>query len=311
MKIAYLIAAHTDPKHLGRLIEALNINGHTDFYVHLDKRVELNVFQTEANIRIGNVTWISDRVIAKWGGYSQCRYQKALIKSCIKSGNLYDRVFFLSGLDYPIWSNCKILSYLKKHPDLEIIAGKNISETNDNLQLRKIKNYHFFRDLPISNNKLHRIIKGFAQLAMRYIPIKRKGYIVTKGKKVNIYHGSSWWCVTGGCLRYIYNELISNPVWERFFKFAYTPDELMIQTIVFNSPFSRNALLFPDSVRELPSLTPLHYIEYDKSIAVFSEKDYEKIMSSGKMFARKLVTGLSDKLMDLIDEKRSVKSECK
>lgn len=68
MKIAYLIAAHTDPKHLGRLIEALNINGHTDFYVHLDKRVELNVFQTEANIKIGNVTWISDRVIAKWGG---------------------------------------------------------------------------------------------------------------------------------------------------------------------------------------------------------------------------------------------------
>lgn len=44
MKIAYLIAAHTDPLHLRRLISALEIPEVTDFYIHIDKRVDIAAF---------------------------------------------------------------------------------------------------------------------------------------------------------------------------------------------------------------------------------------------------------------------------
>lgn len=57
MKIAYLIAAHTDPVHLSRLINALNVEGKTDFYVHLDKKVEINDYQKKARIMADNVIW--------------------------------------------------------------------------------------------------------------------------------------------------------------------------------------------------------------------------------------------------------------
>ena len=38
---------------------------------------------------------------------------------------------------------------------------------------------------------------------------------------------------------------------------------------------------------------------------VFTEKDYDAILASGKMFCRKTVTGKSNKLMDMIDEHRN------
>lgn len=241
------------------------------------------------------------------GGYSQCRYQKSLIKSCVESNVKYDRVFFLSGLDYPLMSNKDIFDVLANNTDKEFIAGKNITLTEEVRQHKKIRQYHFFRDLPIKNPTLFRCVKGIAQLLMKYLPIRRTGYIVTRGKRCDIYYGSSWWCLSGACLAYVYNELFGNPDWENYFRFAYTPDELMIQTIVFNSKFKSKALLFPDSTRGLVNLTPLHYIEYHKSIKVFEVKDFEKLMSSGKMFARKLVTGKSDALMDKIDKLRTDK----
>lgn len=213
-------------------------------------------------------------------------------------------MFFISGLDYPLMSNKEIFETLSKNPNIEFIAGKDITNTSDVRQSRKIRQYHFFRDLTIKNKTLFRCIKGSAQLLMKYLPIRRCGYIVTKGKRCNIYYGSSWWCLSGACLAYVYSELFGNSDWENYFRFAYTPDELMVQTIVFNSEFKDCALLFPDSTRGLVNLTPLHYIEYHNSIKVFEEEDFEKLSSSGKMFARKLVTGKSDALMNKIDEKR-------
>ena len=48
----------------------------------------------------------------------------------------------------------------------------------------------------------------------------------------------------------------------------------------------------------------LHYLDYGEQIAVFTEKDYDKIIASGKLFLRKAVTGTSDALMDLLDKRR-------
>lgn len=44
MKIAYLIATHSDARQLKRMIDALEIKGVTDFYVHVDKKVKIEPF---------------------------------------------------------------------------------------------------------------------------------------------------------------------------------------------------------------------------------------------------------------------------
>ena len=53
MKLAYLIMAHTDPKHLRRLVDALNVKGKTDFYVHVDSKVDIDPFKAELNAVTG------------------------------------------------------------------------------------------------------------------------------------------------------------------------------------------------------------------------------------------------------------------
>ena len=49
---------------------------------------------------------------------------------------------------------------------------------------------------------------------------------------------------------------------------------------------------------------PLHYHHYDIDTSVFTEEDFDEIKNSGYMFFRKVVPGISDRLMDKIDELR-------
>lgn len=48
-------------------------------------------------------------------------------------------------------------------------------------------------------------------------------------------------------------------------------------------------------------MTQLHYIEYTDKIAVYSLADYDKLKASGKMFVRKLQSGISDTLVARLD----------
>lgn len=48
----------------------------------------------------------------------------------------------------------------------------------------------------------------------------------------------------------------------------------------------------------------LYYIEYKGYIETFTEDDFDKLIASGKMFVRKLQSGVSDQLMDKIDAYR-------
>lgn len=301
MKIAYLIAAHNDPMHLKRLIKSLDVRGVADFFIHLDKRADIESFTPLGHL--GNINIIPERFLIQWGGFSQCLYQKALIKACINSKNNYDRVFFLSGLDYPYWSNERIINYLNRNPEKEFICGMNVSNCIEPPKIKeKITLYHLFRDIPIKNGKIKRAISGSTRIIMKFLPFRKNPYIMIGDSKMDVFMGSSWWCVTGKCLDYIYSHM--NGKIEQYFKTSFAPDEMFIQTIVFNSRFKENAISYEGSYPGLVGLTPLHLIEYHGSIKIFDESDINKIIESDKMFIRKTISGTSDKLLDIIDNMR-------
>ena len=251
------------------------------------------------------MTIIPTRILVQWGGYSQCRYQKALIKACLDSGKDYDRIFFLSGLDYPYWSNQQILDFLESDSEKEYICGMSVTDCTYPYKIReKIIQYHYWRDLPLKNSMLKRIFSGGARLIMKILPMRKKPYIIVDKKIVNVFMGSSWWCITGKCLEYIHCHITKE--FENYFKTSFAPDEMMIQTIVFNSPFQDKALLHNGPYPGLVGLTPLHLIDYNGSIKVFNDSDIDEIRKSDKMFIRKTRTGVSDKLLDIIDNMRNL-----
>ena len=90
-----------------------------------------------------------------------------------------------------------------------------------------------------------------------------------------------------------YNEI------RNYFQTSYAPDELVIATIVMNSEFGRQAHL--SRSRRLEDLSMLHYLRYTDHIWTYDEKDFEKLINSGKPFVRKLMSGKSEKLIEMIN----------
>ncbi len=121
---------------------------------------------------------------------------------------------------------------------------------------------------------------------------------------MDVYCGSDYWALTLPCARYVYERLCNEKALARYFKTSFVPSELCIQTIVFNSPFALRAMRYEGEYPGLVGLTPLHHIFYGKCIRIWTEADLPLLRRSGKMFCRKVVTGVSDGLVTRIDRLR-------
>lgn len=303
-RIAYIISAYKDAAHLFRLVNALD--EYADFYVHIDLKADIRPFKELLGDKVTFVPahWVS------WGGWEQVEYQKELLAAVIHSGIEYTRVVCLSGQDYPLWSNEEIHRYLDEHPETEFIMGMSLSMSQDRKQRSKIENYHFFRDLRWRNLWLKNKLIVAARCLMQLIPCRKSDILWIGDIEAEIYFGSDYWALTLPCARYVYDTLCKDyKDLSDYFKTCFVPSELCIQTIVFNSPFKREALLYKGDYPGLSGLTPLHYMEYRKTVKILTTEDLPVLRQSGKMFCRKVVSGISDKLVGEIDRIRNSPKE--
>ena len=297
-RIAYIISAYKDAPHLSRLIKALDEDA--DFYVHIDQKADSRPFK---ELLGDKVTFVQSHWIS-WGGWEQVEYQKDLLAAVLRSGIDYSRVVCLSGQDYPLWSNERIHRYFDEHKDTEFIMGMNLTRCMNKTLLSRIVNYHFFRDLKWNSLWWKNKFIVASRILMKYLPLKKRPVVQIGGKEAEIYSGSDYWALTLPCARYVYEKLCSEKELVRYFKTSFVPSELCIQTLVFNSPFASCALLYKEKFDGLPALTPLHYIRYTSFIKIMVPEDWQILQQSGKMFCRKVISGISDSLVEIIDAAR-------
>lgn len=301
-RIAYMISAYKDAPHLARLVTALA--GKADFYVHVDRKADIRPFEEALG---ADVTFVR-RHWTSWGGWSQVEYQKELLAAVCASGVEYDRVVCLSGQDYPLWSNERIHAYFAAHPDTEFIMGEDLTHSpNRGLQTR-IRNYHFFRDLPWGNLWWKNKFIVAARYLMKWLPIRKPLTVNIDGREADVFCGSDYWALTMPCARYVYRMLSTQPALTRYFRHSFVPSEMCVQTIVFSSPFAPNVVPY-DGRKGLFYLTPLHYLVYGKSIKVMTLADLAALKRFDRMFCRKVVSGVSDALVKVIDAARALPYE--
>lgn len=297
-RIAYILSAYKDAPHLARLVDALDEDA--DFYVHIDRKADSRPFW---ELLQGKVTFVPSHWVS-WGGWEQVEYQKELLAAVLHSGIPYARVVCLSGQDYPLWSNEKIHHYFDEHKETEFITGMNLTRFADKRLLSKIIHYHFFRDLRWKNLWWKNKLVVASRNLMKLLPLKKRPVTRIAHKEVDVFFGSDYWGITLPCARYVYEKLCSEKELERYLRTSFVPSELCIQTIVFNSPFGKHALLHEGKYAGLYALTPLHHIVYGKSIKTMSLEDLPALKQSGKMFCRKVVSGTSDSLVEAMDVER-------
>ena len=300
MKIAFLISAHTDPVHLQRLVKSLPQG--SEFFIHVDAKSDQQAFSSLLDR--SDVHFIRERYGVMWGSMQQVRFQRALVEAALAFPVHFDYLFTLSGLDYPVWSNTRILHFLQDHFGDQFIQGICLSSQPPQL-VKLYREYRLLND----HSWRYGSLKSKFRVALRKL-IYALGFRKPLNPPVGsgscpLYKGSDWWAITSELADYALRFMDSHPEFVRYFQNSFSPSETIWQTIVFQSPFASRCILSEGEFTRLEDYTPLTYIEYGQSIKELTEADFERIVSSNKMFCRKTTTDKSDKLMEMIDEFRS------
>ena len=294
-RLAYLISAYRDPEHLARLIAALD--DRADFYVHLDARVDERPFRSVLPRKVRFVP----RHRISWGGWQQVVYQHELLRAALAGGTAYSHLVCLSAQDYPLWSNSRIHRYFREHADRQFIGGHDLTLTDDAQQLRKITCLHPFRDLDFPSQWFKDKLVVASRTVLRLLGVRRRPVVKLGGKHCHVFFGSDYWALTPDCACHVCHVLESEPGFCRYFRTAFVPSELCVQTIVYNSRFAPSDAVLPNPYPGLTRLTPLHFIDYGEGIRQLTMDDLPRLQQSGKMFCRKVVSGVSDELARHID----------
>lgn len=284
MKLAYLVYAHKNYQQLERLVKKL-AHADADFYIHVDKKssgFDCNGFIDDLSPFV-NVKLVPTRNDIKWGGYSSVKATLDGLKTVMTQDVKYDYIVFLSGQDYPIKSNSFIMDLFSSNNGVEFMSYCELSPTG---WAAAMKRYQYFWLLDIIRA---RYLRFFIQLFVIAVFPKRKfpaGFTA--------FAGSSWWALTSDCVSYILDFVDKNREFDRFFRLTLCPDESYFQTIVMNSDFKNKV-----------SNNDYRYIDWSdggKSPKVLTVKDFDRLVSSDKLFARKFDACTDEKVLNMLDD---------
>ena len=285
---------------LRRLIHALD-DPHFDIFVHVSGHADLESYRfSDYALCYSRLTVLEQRICTYWGDMTLVDAMLALYRKAQDTWE-YDRYITLSGLDYPLRSNREILEVLAD-PDREFISARPLRGDLD----FKIRGIYIW-----NHHLLARIARHL--VCNYHIPMHPRKLRLHKGapNKSEVYFSSQWHALSGACVAHLLRTLEENPRILRFFRWAYAPDELLIPTIVCNSSFGDRVIPgdFPEGqdFEELfVALPAIHHLRREhKNVKVFREADFSALMASGKLFCRKVRTGISDTLLDKIDRQRT------
>ncbi len=110
----YLLLAHDQPQHVGRLVERLD-DGESSFWLHLDPRADDEAWRSV--LAHPCVVSVEPRVACLWGTWSMVEATLTMVRACLDSGPP-GHLVMLSGQSYPVKSNQHIDDHLTAHADL-------------------------------------------------------------------------------------------------------------------------------------------------------------------------------------------------
>jgi len=277
MRFACLIITYTSAKQTKRLIEKLS-NGHFDFYIHLDKKININTHSELFNMP--NVYFVEKRIDVKWAGYTIVKAAFNGIKQIAASGIPYDFIHLLSGQDYPIRSADYIADFLQDKAGKQLIKCWEF-ETEWTEAMPRVRRYHLTDVAFKGRYKIQSLMNRF---------INRK-----PPRDLHFYGtNSTFWTLTPDCAMYVVNFVEKEPGLARFFKYTWGSDEFVFQTVIMNSHY-KDAVINNN----------YRYIDWSAGGSrpkTLVTEDYGKIIASDNIFGRKFSIEVDELILDLIDE---------
>jgi hypothetical protein len=227
LKVAYLIAAHANPRHFGRLVRTLT-SSDAGCFVHVDAKAPIDPFRREVDER---VVFCSERHRVYWGEFSQVQATLVMLTEALRDARRFDYFVLLSGADYPLGPPEQINAFLMANQGCEFINTVPMPSAKASKGLERLTRYKVR-----SGQLLTWPEKALRRLIRRTRILARERDIDHGLEGLAPYAGSSWWALTRESCEHLVAFIRERPRFVRFFENAWYPDEAFFQTIVANSP---------------------------------------------------------------------------
>lgn len=225
MRIAYLILAHNNPAHLGRLIARLSAPG-ASFHVHIDANADIAPFAALAS---PSVTFIDRRVRCGWGDVSLVKATLELMRGAAAARPDAEYFVLLSGACYPLQPVSYIEDFLERHRGTEFIEAYALPNLQYGKTLERITHYWIRKGKPLA-----RLRWPLQHWMNRNLPLRDYKKVLNGGEAVT---GSQWWALSADAVRYVLDYHDRHPALFRFCRFVDCSDEFFFQVVLWNSRF--------------------------------------------------------------------------
>jgi len=272
---AYLIAAHNKPAQLMTLLALLD-DGRNDIYIHIDKKA--TGFSEDA-LRASapnSGVFFTERRDARWGSAVFIDVMVSLL--ALASGQTHAYYHMLSGVDLPLKSQREI------HDFFDAVAGREFvsfdrEPADPDVITKRIGFRHWTRPADPFLSKFDRKLAPLSIGLQKSLGLNR-----LKKTDVVFQKGGVWFSITHEFALYVLDQI---PVFRPYFKNTFCADEIWLQTIMNQSPFmERRAFMgFGDELS-----ATMRYVDWSgggASPRTLTIDDYDTLIGSGMLFARK------------------------
>lgn len=263
-KTAYAVLAHKRPDLLHRLVETL---GSSPIAIHVDAKSDMDLAEIMST---PNVTMLPRRR-CHWGGYQLVAATLDALRWFMTTDASH--LILLSGQCYPLVSQTQAVAHLTAlgARSQMRMAPFPISRWGPAGGYERVQRYYFF--------------------AFRSRPWRLKWLPRKMPRDLHPHGGSQFWCLSQEHAAYILSYVSDRPDVVRFYSTSLIPDEMMLQTILANSPYAAEV------VCDVP-LTYASFVEGGASPQVLKLEDMEQAWASGSIVARKFE---DHEVLDTID----------
>ena len=258
MSLAYLIITHKTPEQLGMLLDALQ---HPDdlFIIHISKKTEPGLAR-QLRLACGdapNVRFLEPRPIV-WGGWDLAAVELDAMALALKEGAHWTHYINLSGQDFPL------------KPVSEIKSTLVASDPNTN--------YMGYR--PLSSKAFSFRVRCWFAHSERDGRLQRDWALNPTPRILGkLYHGLKWGIFSRAFCEWLCEDGPQVQAAKAYFSRTKIPDEMLMQTLILNSPFAET--VDRDHKRE---------VEFDDGSPnpiIYTSSDLDRLKASPAFFARK------------------------
>jgi len=277
MKIAHLVLAHKSPKQLARLIDRLK-HPDADVFIHIDRKTDIEPFLKI--FEMPGVHQVKRRVKVYWGSYSVVQATLNGFHQILEARKSYQYINLLSGDDYPIKTVQAIHQFFKANPDK--IFMEYLTEESDwwTENKERVDRYHLTDYTFPGRYMVQSLMNSF------FPKRKRPSGLAFAGR-------SQWLSISEEAARYVLNYIGENPEVAEFFKLSWGSDEVVIQTVLYNSHLKIKI--------ENNNLRYIDWLPGEVSPRVLNMDDADKLLRSPALYARKFDMAKQPDILNYLD----------